>query len=228
MNINKQYAWRSAEDCRENNPLLPRNLRGLFIGKNGCEKTTVILNLLLRPGWLDYNHLYMFGKSLHQQEYMVLRKGLDAGLSKQQISNLFNRQEALGNISLLTAIEKFSGVRNGMIRGDFYDDCQDIPDRLALDPTQKNLLLLDDCFLCKQNKAEAYYTRGRHNNCDTIYIAQNYFRLPRHTVRENSNFIILIPQDVKNLTHIHADHSASDIPLGIQEVLSWSMERRET
>ena len=44
---------------------------------------------------------------------------------------------------------------------------------------RKNLLLLDDCFLGKQNKDEAYYTRGRHNNCDTIYIAQNSFRLPQ-------------------------------------------------
>ena len=96
MNINRQYAWQSAEDCRENNPLLLRNLRGLVIGKCGCGKTTVIFNLLLQPGWLDYNHLYVFGMSLHQQEYKVLRKGLDAGLSKQQISNLFNSQEALG------------------------------------------------------------------------------------------------------------------------------------
>ena len=43
----------------------------------------MIFNLLFQPGWLDYNHLYVFGKSLHQQEYKVLRKGLDAGLSKQ-------------------------------------------------------------------------------------------------------------------------------------------------
>ena len=78
---------------------------------------------------------------------------------------------------------------------------------------QKNLLLLDDCFLGRQNKAGAYYTEGRHNNCDTIYIALNYFRLPRHRVRKNSNFIILFPQDVKNLTHIHADHCARDISL---------------
>ena len=86
----------------------------------------------------------MFGKSLHQQEYKVLRKGLKGGLSKQQISNVFNSQEALGNISPLIAIEKFSGARNGKIRASFYDDFQDIPDPLALDPMQKNLLLLDD------------------------------------------------------------------------------------
>ena len=82
MNINEQYAWRSAEDCRENNPLLPRNLRGLVIGKSGCGKTTVIFSLLLQSGWLEYNHLYVSGKSLHQQEYKVLRKGLNADLSK--------------------------------------------------------------------------------------------------------------------------------------------------
>ena len=81
---------------------------------------------------------------------------------------------------------------------------------------QKNILLLDDCFLGKQNKAEAYYTRGRHNNCDTIYIAKNYFSLPRVTVRENSNFIILFPEDVKNLTHIHADHGASSSTFAIE------------
>ena len=69
----------------------------------------------------------MFGKSLHQQEHKVLRKVFDAGLSKQHISILFNSPGALGNISTLTAIERFIGVRNGKIRADFYDDCQDIP-----------------------------------------------------------------------------------------------------
>ena len=131
----------------------------------------------------------------------VLRKGHEAGLSKQQISNVFNSQEALGNISPLIAIEKFSVARNGKIRADIYDDCHDIPEPSALDPMQTNLLLLDDCFLGKQNRAEAYFARGRHNNRDTLYIAQNHFRLPLHKIRENSNFIILFPQHTKNLTH---------------------------
>ena len=211
MNISKRYAWQSLGNCRENSPLLPQSMRGLVIGKSGCGKTTVIFNLLLKPSCLDYNHLYIFGKSLHQQEYKILRKGFEGGLSKQQISNVFNSQEMLR--SPLIAIGKYSSVHNEEIRANFYDDCQNIPDPSALDPMQKNFLLLDDCFLGKQNKAKAYYTGGRHNNCDTIYIAQNYFRLPRHTIRENSNFIILFPQDTKNLTHIHADYCAGDIPL---------------
>ena len=80
MNISNQYAWRPSVNCRENNPLLPQSLRGLVIGKSGCGKTIVVIfKLLLQPGWLDYNHLYVFGKSLRQQEYKVLRKGLEGG-----------------------------------------------------------------------------------------------------------------------------------------------------
>ena len=191
----------------DNKPLLPQNIRGLVIGKSGCGKTTVIFNMLLQPGWLDYNHLYVFGKSLHQPEYKVLRKGFEVGLTKSQTSNVFTHQIPPEDIA------QYSGARSSTIKADFYDDCSAIPDPANLDSLQKNLLLLDDCFLGKQNKAEAYYTRGRHNNCDTLYIAQNYFRLPRHTRRENSNFIILFRQDDKNLAHLLADHCDDDMTL---------------
>ena len=52
--------------CNENlskrckHPLLLKGIRGLIIGKSGCGKTTLLLNLLLRPGWLDYNNINIF------------------------------------------------------------------------------------------------------------------------------------------------------------------------
>ena len=123
MNINKQYAWQ-----RVNTPQLSRNLRGFVIGKSGCGKTTAIFNLLLPPGWLDYNDLYVFGKSLHQQEYKVLRKGLDTGLSKQQIS----KERYVQRIYHLLQLLKNLAVHViGKMRADFYDDCQDVPDSSA-------------------------------------------------------------------------------------------------
>ena len=95
MNIESNYAWSSTDLSRENSPLLPKNIRGLIIGKSNCGKTTLILNLLLQTNWLDYNHLYVFGNSLHQQEYVILKKGFQNGLDKKQISNLFMNQELL-------------------------------------------------------------------------------------------------------------------------------------
>ena len=72
-------------------------------------------------------------------------------------------------------------------------------------------MVFDDLLLEKQNTWESYYVRERHSNVDCFYLAQNYFKLPRQTIRENANFICLFPQDLKNLNHIFDDHVESDM-----------------
>ena len=206
MEIKKTYAWEK-DNSRNNSPLLPDNIRGLIVGKGNCGKTTLLLNLLLNPGWLDYDHLFVFGRSLHQREYLILKKGLESGLSKEQISNLFNNQKEIKSpAELIDQYIQSGGEARGGIHAQFYNDCNLIPDPATLNEEDKNLMIFDDCMLEKQNKTQSYYTRGRHSNCDCFYISQNYFKLDRQTVRENSNFIILFPQSDKNLDHIHRDH----------------------
>ena len=72
-------------------------------------------------------------------------------------------------------------------------------------------MIFDDLLLEKQNKCESYYIRGRHSNVDCFYLSQNYFKLPRQTIRENANFICLFPQDLKNINHIYNDHVGDDM-----------------
>ena len=193
--------------------LLPRHLRALIVGKSSSGKSTLLYNLLLKP-WLDYNNLLVFGNSLHQSEYQIIKTGFEHGLGKEQIANVFRNQEQLleAGISPSQAIEEYTGPKDNNINANFFTNCELIPDPSELDPEKKNLLILDDCYLGKQNKAEAYYSRGRHNNCDTVFLSQNYFRLPRQTIRENCNFLILFKQDIRNINHIHADH-CSEISL---------------
>jgi len=71
----KNLSWNEHTANKNNHPLLPKRLRGLIVGKSGCGKTMVLLNLLLRPSWLDYSNLSVFGKSLFQPAYKILRKG---------------------------------------------------------------------------------------------------------------------------------------------------------
>ena len=59
----KDSSWNEVTTKKFNNPLLPRSIRGIIVGKSGCGKTTLLLNLLLRPGSLDYDKLFVFGKS---------------------------------------------------------------------------------------------------------------------------------------------------------------------
>ena len=100
MNVSGDFSWKSRLVKPNNNPLLPTNLRGLCIGKSSSGKSTLIFNLLLQPEWVDYNHLYVFAKTLHQTEYQILRKGFEIGLSKQQIANIFRNQDAFQKVEL--------------------------------------------------------------------------------------------------------------------------------
>ena len=75
----------------------------------------------------------------------------------------------------------------------------DVPDPRDLNSEDKNLMIFDDLLLEKQNKCESYYIRGKHSNVDCFYLSQNYFKLPRQTIRENANFICLSPQDLITL-----------------------------
>ena len=73
MEIDGKFTWK-VDKKRHNSSLLPQDIRGLIVGSSNCGKTTLILNLLLKPGWLDYDHLFVFGRSLHQKEYLILRR----------------------------------------------------------------------------------------------------------------------------------------------------------
>ena len=92
-NGSKNLAWDEnlSKGCKH--PLLPIGIRGLIIGKSRCSKTTLLINLLLRPGWLDYINLNIFGKNLFQPEYHILMKAFEEKLPKEVIIRLFENQK---------------------------------------------------------------------------------------------------------------------------------------
>lgn len=187
---------------RNNNPLLPNSIRGCIIGKSNCGKTNLLMNLLLDKfdsfDYLDYDNLYIFAKSLHQPEYAFLIGCLKNGFTKEQILDcLANKHYPPKETDYTTS----KGIKI-----QYFVDSEEIPDPSELNQNDKNLIIFDDVMLETQSKINDYYTRGRHNNIDCFYISQNYFKLPRQTIRENSNFFILFPQDQITLEHFHRDH----------------------
>ena len=93
----EDLSWNEVTAKRFNNPLLPRSIRGIIVGKSGCGKTTLLLNLLLRLGWLDYDNLCVFGKCLFQPEYRILKKAFEGNLPKECILRLFNMRDEIQN-----------------------------------------------------------------------------------------------------------------------------------
>lgn len=194
------YSVKNYYSKRNNNPLLPESIRGCIIGKSGCGKTNLLMNLLLdgnSEDYLDYNNLYIFSTTLFQPCYQALINGFENGLSKKEIRECFRKQDFI--------IEEKENVKP-IIEVHCSENCEDIPDPSSIDPDKKTLIIFDDLMLEKQNKIEQYYTRGRHNNIDCFYISQNYIKLPKNTIRENANLFIIFPQDKLNLDYIYRDH----------------------
>ena len=111
----KNLAWNENQSKRCNDPLLPNGIRGLIIGKFGCGKTTLLISLILRPGWFDYNNINIFSKSLFQSEYHILRKGFEEMLPKEVIIRLFENQNEItdwGNSPISIAEEMAKDIRD--------------------------------------------------------------------------------------------------------------------
>ena len=154
----KDLSWNEVTAKRFINPLLPWSIRGKIVGKSGCGKTTLLLNLLLRPGWLDYDNLFVFGKSLFQPEYRILKKAFKENLPKECILRLFNMRDEIRNSQippLLVVQEWTKSIKNkSNVKCNFFATASDVPDPRDLNPEDKNLMIFDDLLLERQNKCE--------------------------------------------------------------------------
>jgi len=127
---------------------------------------------------LDYDNLIVFGKSLLQPEYRILKKALEEQLPKEAIIRLLDNQDEIMQRSLspIQLLEEMAKNQTGKydIECKFYESASDVLDPKELSSDMKNLMAFDDLLLERQNKCEAYYTRCRHSNVDCFYLAQNY------------------------------------------------------
>ena len=76
---------------------------------------------------------------------------------------------------------------------EFIKDIKDLPSPDNL-PKDLNKLMIFDDVRAKEPVINEYFCRGKHNNCNMIYLNQNLFSLDRQSVRENCNLFILFEQ----------------------------------
>lgn len=54
--------------------LLPNSIRCVICGPSGCGKTNLMMNLIMRNGYLNYDKLILYSKSLQQSKYKLLHQ----------------------------------------------------------------------------------------------------------------------------------------------------------
>ena len=63
----------------------------------------------------------------------------------------------------------------------------------------------------KRSQIDEFFTRGRHEDLDVYYICQSFFALPRQSIRNNSDRLILFKQTLRDVQSMYQDIGAFDM-----------------
>ena len=61
------------------------------------------------------------------------------------------------------------------------------------------------------SQIDEFLTRGRHKDLDVYYISQSYFFLPRQSIKNNSDRLILFKQTLRDVRSMYQDIGAFDM-----------------
>ena len=61
------------------------------------------------------------------------------------------------------------------------------------------------CYRNSKSNIHLFFARGRHYNIDVYYLSQNYFNLPKNTLRNNSNIVVLFRQTLRGIILLFHD-----------------------
>lgn len=207
MNFNP--VWNKNRIVFNHHENIPESFRMLIIGQSNCGKTNLLLKMLLTPNFLDYNNLIIFSSSINQDEYQLLFHAFSSSLSKETIIEIFQKRDNfLDNYTIKDICDyyKINKNENSGINIQLFDKMTNIMPPKDLNPNKKNLIIFDDCMNMKnQSIIQQYFTRGRHNSVNSIYLSQSYFHLDRQSIRGNSNMFIFFKLPQRDRSLIYSD-----------------------
>ena len=178
------------DDFTDPNPLIfdhPFNL--IIVGKTGSGKTT-LLKILIKY-YLKFDALYICAKTINETKYLQLRERytLFDGIERDDLELLNKKDKKL-------ILEWYDKYKKEVL---FTSDLNEFITVDDLDPSQKNLIIFDDCVNEKdQSKIDNFFIRGRKYNASNIYLTQKWFGIPRG-IRENANCFIFLKGIFKDI-----------------------------
>jgi hypothetical protein len=190
----------------DHHPNLNNSFRLLLIGASGSGKTTLLFRMIIEPDFIDFQNVIIFTTTPKQQEYQLLYHGFTNGLSKTSIAALVLNQADFLDVPIPILCKEYSrtlGDKDNGVTITLSSNTNDIIHPDMLDKKRKHLIIFDDCVNdSNQVIMSQYFSRGRHSNCNCIYLSQSYFDLDR-AIRLNSNFLILFKLSQRNKADIY-------------------------
>ena len=82
----------------------------------------------------------------------------------------------------------------------------------AINKYRGSAVYFDDVLGARNGyQIDEFYTRGRHEDLSVFYVSQSYFGLPRQSIRNNSDRLILFKQTIRDVQSKYYDIGPYDM-----------------
>ena len=185
-------------------------VRCIITGLSECGKSVFLTNLILNIN-NEYDKIYIYSPSLHQDLYQKLIKCFNNYIPIHIIPNILNEEDIDIVIEELVNNEDFEKSDTKI---ETYESIEEL--KFPEEHNDGGIIILDDLNEKEMNdpRVQAMFKRSRHNNLSIFIISQDYFELPKKTIRANGNVShIFKPNNFFDVRNIYQDKASVDMTL---------------
>ena len=178
-------------------------ITGLSISGKSVYLTNLILNFIN-----EYDKIYTYSPILHQNLYQKLIKCFSNYIPIHIIPNILNEEDIDLAIDEIINNEDFeksdTEIETYNIEGIKYpQEYEDV-----------GIIILDDVNEKEMNdsRVQAFFKRSRHNNLSIFIISQDYYEVPKKTIRAYGNiYHIFRPNNFGDVENLFQDKASMDM-----------------
>ena len=191
--------------------LYPKHPSGIIItGPSERGKSYFLTNLILNIIH-EYDKIYIYSPSLHQELYQKLIKCFSNYIPTHIIPNILNEND------IDIVIEEIVNNKDFQKSDTEIETFVNIEDLKYPQGYENNsIIILDDLNQKEMDdpRVQAMIKRSRHNNLSIFIKSQDYCELSTKTIRCNGNiFHIFKPNNFRDVLNLYQDKSSMDMTL---------------
>ena len=184
--------------------------RCIITGPSECGKSVFLTNIILNI-INEYDKIYIYSPSLHQDLYQKLIKCFSNYIPIHIIPNILNEEDIDIVIKQIVNNKDFEKSNTEI---ETYESIEEL--KFPQEYNDGGVIILDDLIEKEMNdpRVQAMFKRSRHNNLSIFIISQDYCELPKKTIRANGNiYHIFKPNNFLDVRNIYQDKASMDMTL---------------
>ena len=185
-------------------------VRCIITGPSECGKSVFLTNLILNIV-NEYDKIYIYSPSLHQDLYQRLIKCFSNNIPIHIIPNILNEEDI---IIVIEEIVNNKDFQKSDTEIETFESIEDL--KFPQEYESNSIIILDDLNQKEMDdpRVQAMFKRSRHNNSCVFILSQDYYELSKKTIRCNGNIIhIFKPNNFLDVRNLYQDKASMDMTL---------------